>query len=148
MEVSARGCHLDTVFVQFAVETCHAGFADQVCHNLNMPTIATVHRDRKARPSRLSKSPRFSPTLLEMHAANGYSDLRTLGEQVCAIKQFNFTTAVVVGLDSVGYQRRYCYELKSDAQAALIAWDGREHPFGPWIKCKGSGIDLLNPNFR
>ncbi|MBU7572548.1 MAG: hypothetical protein KAF64_04270 [Hydrogenophaga sp.] len=63
------------------------------------------------------------------------------------MKQFNYTTAVVVGLDDVGYQRRYCYEHRADAQAALSAWDGREHPSGPWIKCKGAGIDLLNPDF-
>ena len=31
--------------------------------------------------------------------------------------------------------------------AALAAWDGEEHPGGPWIKCKGAGIDLLNPSF-
>ncbi|MCY1224458.1 hypothetical protein D9M72_366160 [compost metagenome] len=67
---------------------------------------------------------------------------------MCAVKQFNYTTAVVVGLDDVGYQRRYCYEHRADAQAALAAWDGCEHPSGPWIKCKGAGIDLLNPDFR
>jgi len=54
---------------------------------------------------------------------------------------------VVVGLDAVGYQRRYCYEHAADARAALMAWDGNGHPSGPWIKCKGAGIDLLNPNF-
>jgi len=54
---------------------------------------------------------------------------------------------VVVGLDDVGYQRRYCYEHQLAARAALLAWDGRGHPPGPWIKCKGAGIDLLNPAF-
>jgi len=81
-------------------------------------------------------------------AASGYTHICVLQDQVCAVKQFNFTTAVVVGLDDVGYQRRYCYEYQADAQAALVAWDGREHPSGPWIKCKGAGIDLLNPDFR
>ncbi|MBB3180956.1 hypothetical protein FHW64_005395 [Variovorax sp. Sphag1AA] len=67
--------------------------------------------------------------------------------EVCAIKKFNFTTAVVVGLHAQGYERRYCYEHAADARAALAAWDGRGHPGGPWIKCKGAGIDLLNPAF-
>ncbi|WP_285412941.1 hypothetical protein [Variovorax sp. efr-133-TYG-130] len=64
------------------------------------------------------------------------------------MKQFNYTTAVVVGIDDLGYQRRYCYEHRADAQAALAAWNGCEHPSEPWIKCKGAGIDLLNPDFR
>lgn len=86
--------------------------------------------------------------LVEVLGASGYTDICVLQGQVCAVKQFNFTTAVVVGLSDVGYQRRYCYEHQADAQAALAAWDGCEHPLGPWIKCKGAGIDLLNPNFR
>ena len=32
-----------------------------------------------------------------------------------------------------------------DALRALLDWDGLGHPAGPWIKCKGAGIDLLNP---
>lgn len=82
-----------------------------------------------------------------MLSSSGYTEIRSLNDQLCAVKQFNYTTALVVGLDDVGYQRRYCYEHRSDAQAALLAWDGREHPPGPWIKCKGGGIDLLNPAF-
>lgn len=85
--------------------------------------------------------------LAEVLSASGYTDIRVLQAQVCAVKQFNFTTAVVVGLDDVGYQRRYCYEHREDAQTALAAWDGHTHPSGPWIKCKGAGIDLLNPEF-
>lgn len=77
--------------------------------------------------------------------ANGYSDIRMLHSQVCALKQFNYTTAVVVDIGLSGYQRRYCFEHQEDARAALLAWDGHQHPSGPWIKCKGLGIDLLNP---
>lgn len=63
--------------------------------------------------------------------AGGYDDLRTIGEVICGIRRFNYTTAIVVGLDEAGYERRYCYEHKDDAQAALRAWDGEEHPSGP-----------------
>ena len=31
---------------------------------------------------------------------------------------------------------------------ALALWDGQGHPSGPWIKCKGAGVDLLNPSLR
>ncbi|MDP9882409.1 hypothetical protein J2W25_006749 [Variovorax boronicumulans] len=53
------------------------------------------------------------------------------------MKQFNFTTAVVVGLDDVGYERRFFYEHRADAQSALVDWDGLEHPSGPWIQVQG-----------
>lgn len=79
--------------------------------------------------------------------ASGYSDIRPVRGLLCAILRFNFTTALVVGLDDAGYQRRYCYEHREDARAALWVWDGRDHPPGPWIKCKGPGLDLLNPTF-
>jgi hypothetical protein len=85
--------------------------------------------------------------LAEMLGGSGYTDFCMRLEQVCAVKQFNFTTAVVVGLDEVGYQRRYCFEHLVDAQSALAAWGDGEHPPGPWIKCKGAGIDMLNPDF-
>lgn len=89
-------------------------------------------------------------TITDLHAlllAAGYSDLRIIDGIPCALRRFNCTTAIVVGLDPIGCQRRYCYEHGADAQAALAAWDGRDHPPGPWIKCKGAGIDLLNPAF-
>jgi hypothetical protein len=54
---------------------------------------------------------------------------------------------LAVGLGWEGHGRRYCYEFTKDAIAALEAWDGKDHPGGPWIKCKGAGIDLLNPSF-
>jgi hypothetical protein len=71
-----------------------------------------------------------------------------LGDVLCAIKDFNFTTAVVFDLRDRGYERRYCFEHRADATASLGGWNGRKHPGGPWIKCKGAKVDLLNPNFR
>ena len=80
--------------------------------------------------------------------AGGYDGLRTIGEVICGLRRFNYTTAIVVRLDESGYERRYCFEHMEDARAALAEWDGKGHPGGPWIKCKGAGIDLLNPDFR
>ncbi|WP_406625380.1 hypothetical protein [Acidovorax sp. SDU_ACID1] len=77
--------------------------------------------------------------------AHGCRELRFVGAVVCGLRRFNFTTGLVVGLTFEGYERRYCYEYQKDARSALAAWDGLEHPGGPWIKCKGAGIDLLNP---
>ncbi len=74
-----------------------------------------------------------------------YSAFRRIDGVLCALNRFNFTTGLVVGLHADHYERRYCYEHQHDAHEALQAWDGRGHPGGPWIKCKGAGIDLLNP---
>lgn len=79
-------------------------------------------------------------------ACEGYTDLVEKNGSLCALHMFVYTTGLVVGLDACGYGRRYCYEHADDARAALQAWDGLNHPSGPWIKCKGAGIDLLNPN--
>ena len=87
------------------------------------------------------------PWLDALHA-QGYSDVCVRADVLCAISRFNFTTALVVGLEPVGYERRYCFEHDQDARHALAAWDGQGHPEGPWIKCKGPGIDLLNPALR
>lgn len=78
----------------------------------------------------------------------GYRALRRIGGVLCGLNCFNFTVGLVVGLSEEGYERRYCYEHAQDALAALRAWKGRGHPGGPWIECKGAGIDLLNPALR
>ena len=85
------------------------------------------------------------PPWLDELEAQGYRGVCQRDGQWCAIKRFNFTTAIVVGLEPAGYQRRYCFEHAEDAHQALAVWDGKGHPGGPWIKCKGPGIDLLNP---
>jgi hypothetical protein len=52
----------------------------------------------------------------------------------------------VVNIDPIGHER-YCYEHASQAAAALDAWDGGGRPSGPWIKCKGANVEVLNPEF-
>lgn len=77
----------------------------------------------------------------------GYTDLQMKAGVLCGISLFCYTTGLVVGLAPMGYTKRYCFEHEADARSALDAWDGQGHPSGPWIKCKGAGIDLLNPNW-
>lgn len=78
-----------------------------------------------------------------------YYNLLVINGKVCGLHRFMFTTGLVVGLTFDSYERRYCYETERDAGAALILWDGVEHPDGPWIKLKGTYegeyVDLLNP---
>lgn len=74
----------------------------------------------------------------------GYTDLQTMSDgKVCGLHKMLYTTALCVGMDRGGYQRRYCYEKESDARKALAMWDGIDDPEGPWIKEKSS--DRLGP---
>lgn len=77
--------------------------------------------------------------ILQIGADLGYKDLRIVPNQgLCAIESFIFTHAIVVGIDELGYSRRYCYHRRIEAVRALQKWDGEsEEPDGPWIKCKG-----------
>ncbi len=77
-----------------------------------------------------------------------HSSLVTRAGKLCGLMKSMFTWALCVGIDAEGYERRYCYEHEADAHAALEAWDGTGHPGGPWIKVKGAGIDMLNPEME
>lgn len=76
------------------------------------------------------------------------------GSKICALARMYATWGLVVGLDQVGYERRYCYESHHEALAALRDWNGAEgsHPGGNWIKLKGMflgrPVDMLNPNLE
>lgn len=66
---------------------------------------------------------------------------------VCAVSpHFIYTVAIVCGINEVGYRYRYCYPTLLDAMSAFNDWDGCGHPPGNWIKRKGEGGDLPNPN--
>lgn len=79
-----------------------------------------------------------------------YSHLCVIAGKVCGLGRQVFTTSLMVGMaaDELGlpYERRYCYENRQDALDALRAWDGVDHPSGPWVKMK-SAIwgELLGP---
>ena len=53
-----------------------------------------------------------------------YTDFKGINGPLCALRRSMFTTGLVVGLDRVGYDGRYCYESHSDAVSALKDWDG------------------------
>lgn len=78
----------------------------------------------------------------------GYTNINFIGGKCYAILRFIFTTGLVVGIDSVGYESRYCYSNHIDAVKALEEWDGTGDPTGNWIKQKGLGGDRPNPNYE
>lgn len=78
----------------------------------------------------------------------GYTNITFIGGKCYAIFRFIFTTGLVVGIDSVGYESRYCYHSHIDAVKALDEWDGTGDPSGNWIKQKGVNGDRSNPNYE
>lgn len=89
------------------------------------------------------------PGLAALLRELGYFNLKIIDGVVCGLSPFLFTVGLVVNIDKHGYERRYCYSELLDAKAALESWDGKDHPDGPWIKCKGryqgKPVDLSNP---
>ena len=76
----------------------------------------------------------------------GYSHLREIpGRGIVGIMNFAFTTAILYGLDEIGYVGRYSYESRYEAIKELNLWDGKQDPGGDWIKHKG-WKEYSNPN--
>lgn len=89
----------------------------------------------------------LSDVLRAILVGQGYRHLADRAGVLTGVHSFVYTFGLMVGVHVEGYERRYCYEFEIDAILALNAWDGHGHPGGPWIKCKGLGIDMLNPDF-
>jgi hypothetical protein len=84
---------------------------------------------------------------IEFLKTQGYYNVKFIeGRGFCAMQRFIFTTAIIEGLDEVGYLGRWCYphELVKEAAIAYELWDGKGDPAGRWIKYKGKK-EYLNP---
>jgi hypothetical protein len=74
----------------------------------------------------------------------GYRALRELPTgEIAGVMSMLYTTGLFLGLTSDSWRTRYCYESPAAAKAALLLWDGRGDPPGPWIKEKPS--DRIGP---
>jgi hypothetical protein len=98
-------------------------------------------------------TPGIDPELSLSLRGEGFVHLRHIpGLGLCGIKQYIVTFGIVVGIDEMGYQARFCFEHFADAELAFHDWDGTDYPSGPWIKLKGfwrgQPVDLLNPKLR
>lgn len=69
------------------------------------------------------------------------------GKGWCGVRQMLFSFGLFVDITPDSYGYRYCFEHLRDAALALVQWDGQGDAPGNWIKRKGLGADLLNPNF-
>ena len=83
----------------------------------------------------------------EFYTENGYFLVREIkGRGICALCRFAFTVGLVIGINSVGYYGRYCYDNLAEATKAIEEWDGTGDPSGDWIKYKGYGGERSNTN--
>lgn len=58
--------------------------------------------------------------LLDYLKTQEFIELRVLEDgSICGIGKLMYTTALYIGLDSTGWERRYCYPEKQQAQKAL-----------------------------
>lgn len=90
--------------------------------------------------------------LVECLTQNGYYDCKLVNGEVAGLHDYFTTRGIVVGLSSISYERRYCYQDREAASRALREWDGTtDHPPGNWIKLKGrwkgEPVDMLNPEW-
>lgn len=77
----------------------------------------------------------------------GYTSPKLINGVWCAVMRMIFTTGLFVGIEEDSVSHRYCYNTFKEAQDALAAYENtNDHPTGDWIKRKGKGGDLANPN--
>lgn len=80
--------------------------------------------------------------------ALGYDSPKEINGVWCGIARFAYMTGLVVGINRLSYQYRYCYHKYIEACSSLNHYeDTNEHPIGNWIKRKGLESDLSNPNY-
>lgn len=69
------------------------------------------------------------------------------GRNICYLAYMAYTVRLFYNADSHGYQACYCYHTLEEAREAFNTWDGNGHPAGNWIKRKGDGHDISNPDY-
>lgn len=78
----------------------------------------------------------------------GYEDVREVpGHGVCGVLRFAFTHGICCDMNETTRGYRYCYHTRYEAKKAFADWDGNGHPPGNWIKLKGRGQDITNPEY-
>lgn len=71
---------------------------------------------------------RYTGPLHDGLIMDGYSALRVFNEKICGLHRFAYTVAVVVGLDRIGYEKRFCFDNLSYALSFYQGWDGLTEP--------------------
>jgi hypothetical protein len=85
--------------------------------------------------------------LIQYLQTEGYYEFRKVPNHgICSLRDFLFTTGIIIGLTNDSYFGRYCYSNKQEASEQLKNWDGIGDPKGNWLKYKGIGGERENEN--
>ena len=93
--------------------------------------------------------------MIDLCNRNNYEmPIQTKNYGIIALQRFLFTWGVIVDINEIGYNRRYCYSSFEDAfkgYLLLLSFDEKENPpfdipDTKWIKRKGEAGELSNPN--
>lgn len=71
-----------------------------------------------------------------------YEHVITIGDHgLCCIYKFMYTTAILSGLNDIGYEDRWCYHTKEAALEALLDWAAHPEQAEPegWHRHPDSG---------
>lgn len=79
---------------------------------------------------------------------NGFYLVKQLPCGVTALRDYLYTTDIVVGIRGSSYLRRYSYDSQELARRALEQWNGQGDPSGPWLKCKGADELRIGPGWK
>lgn len=93
----------------------------------------------------------IDPELKKHLEKEGIYEIREIPNKgICGLFPLFYTVGLGYGLDWSGRKGRYCYPLNkaNEAVLAITTWDGVGDPSGDWVKHKGIGIDLSNPNLK
>jgi hypothetical protein len=83
--------------------------------------------------------------LIEYLKIEGYYQFKKVPNHgICSLRDFAFTTGIIIGLTDYYYYGRYCYPNKQEASNSLKEWDGVGDPKGNWLKYKGEGGERRN----
>lgn len=70
---------------------------------------------------------------------NGYFNVRFISGGVIGLRQLMYTTALFMGMDEYGYERRYCYESRELAiQACNAIVDIDDKPLEGYVAKRGT----------
>jgi hypothetical protein len=108
---------------------------------------------KKVKPEQLALTD--AEKKLQAARYEGWMNPTFVGDVLCCVQPMAVTWGLIVGIDPYNlgesYLRRYCFEHREDAMAALRSFEDplHRHAPGPWVKCKGMWgneyVDLLNP---
>jgi hypothetical protein len=83
--------------------------------------------------------------IIELVRSEGYYNfVKIPNKGICALREFMFTTGIIVGISEHLYYGRYCYSSQTEAKKELNSWNGEGDPSGNWLKYKGEGGEREN----